>query len=101
MDERLISCSKDWTVLKIIGPGKNNSFHLNYFDIDSIQFDKTYIEKLFRKIPTERIRIFTKSSKDPLEFTRYRNAKYFDEYKQELIKFSKDNKIRLNDYTIS
>ncbi len=97
MEERRLFCSRDWTVLTITGSGKNNTFHLNYTDIESIKFDETFINKMFRKIQTQRIQIFLIGTKNPIVFTKYHNHKYFDEYKQELSKFARDNRIKLND----
>lgn len=97
MEERRLSCSKDWTVLTINGTDKKTALHLNYTDIESIHFDEAIISKMFRKIQTHRIQIFVKNAKSPIVFTRYHNQKYFDEYKHELSKFARDNRIKLND----
>lgn len=100
MEDRILSCSKDWTVLTIACSDKNNPLRLNYFDIEKIQFDEIYLAKLFRKIRTERIHIYTVNNKKPIEITKYYYPRYFDEYKQELSKFARDNRIKLDDNII-
>ncbi|HEY9061174.1 MAG TPA: hypothetical protein VIO64_11840 [Pseudobacteroides sp.] len=97
MEKRRLSCSKDWTTLSIANFDEKKTLYLNYNDINRIEFDEILINKLFRKIRTEKIQIFTNTSSTPIEFIKHNHEKYFEEYKQELSKFARDNKISLID----
>ncbi|MDP4180759.1 MAG: hypothetical protein Q8942_06680 [Bacillota bacterium] len=101
MEKRRLSCSKDWTTIEIADFDDKKTLYLNYYDINKIQFDEALINKLFRKVRTEKIRIFVNTSSKPIEFTKHNNEMYFEEYKQELSKFARDNSIHLIDNIIS
>lgn len=101
MEKRCLSCSRDWTTLTITNFDENKTLYLNYNDIDRIEFDEFFIRKHFKKIRSEKIRIYTNKSITPIEFTKHKHEKYFEEYKQELTKFAHDNKISIIDRIIS
>lgn len=101
MEKRRLSCSKDWTTLTIADFDEKKTLYLNYYDINRIEFDEMFINKLFKKIRSEKIQIFTNTSSAPIEFTKHKHEKYFEEYKQELTKFARDNKISLIDRIFS
>ncbi len=101
METRRLSCSKDWTTLTIANFDEKKTLYLNYYDINRIEFDEMIISKLFKKIRSEKIQIFTNISSTPIEFAKHKHEKYFEEYKQELTKFARDNKISLIDRILS
>ncbi|KNY26634.1 hypothetical protein [Pseudobacteroides cellulosolvens] len=101
MEKRRLSCSRDWTTLTIANFDEKKTLYLNYYDINRIEFDEMLISKLFKKVRSEKIQIFTNTFSTPIEFTKHKDEKYFEEYKQELTKFARDNKISLIDRIIS
>lgn len=72
-----------------------NSFkkvELSYNDIISIRFDEIKEKKLLLIwSDSEQIVITTGKLPKPIVYTKNRNKKFFDIYKQELRKFAKDN----------
>jgi hypothetical protein len=68
---------------------------LSFDKIQRIQIEKYVERKFLRKIPSERILIYTKNSTDPLIISKFKNKDYFEEYKLELTSFAKNNRIGL------
>jgi hypothetical protein len=87
--------------LSIANFDEKKTLYLNYYDITRIEFDEILVNKFFKKIRTEKIQIFTNTSSTPIEFIKQNNERYFEEYKQELSKFARDNKISIIDRIIS
>ena len=101
LEKRCLSCSKDWTTLTITNLEQNKTLYINYCDIDRIEFDEIFIRKYLKKIRSEKIKIFTNKSTKPIEFSKHKHQKYYEEYKQELSKFAHDNRISIIDRIIS
>lgn len=69
--------------------------NLTYDKIISIQFEKCTARKLFKNIDSEKIIMKVRNRLDPIEFYKYKEGAFFDEYKAGLEKFAKDNRISL------
>ena len=78
--------------------GKRAQAHnLTYDKIVSIQFDNATVSKLFKKIPSEKITLTIRGKETPIVFFEVDEKKYWDQYKTDLTKFAKDNKISFRD----
>ena len=92
----------DKAELVLLVPMKNSvkNYNLTASSIVRIQFDKCK-ERKFGIIPqdSEMITIVTPKSGAPIEYTKGKNPKYFAEYKADLEKFAKDNRITFTDNT--
>lgn len=66
--------------------------------IRRIQYDKFNERKIFKEVPSEMIKIET-SAGPPVTFTKLKEKEYFDQYKERLAKFAKDNKLTFVDNT--
>ena len=76
--------------------GKTQDFNLVYDKVARIQFDKTEIRQLFKKIPTEQIRIITKSGVS-IYYHRIRVPDDFDKYMDKLTEFARSNAVSFQD----
>lgn len=94
MKTRLVSCDREWTSLTIIDK-KGKPIILGYTDIDKIKLGYYTKKKLFGKRTTEKIEFVLKNSNQSIILTKVMDWDYFDQYKREVIKFAKDNKITL------
>jgi non-homologous end joining protein Ku len=85
----------DKTEIVVMFPTKKKfiSLSLAYNDIVRIQFDSCEERKLFKKIPSEKITITTGKWGTPIVYTKAKEKKFFEEYKQGLEKFCKDNRV--------
>lgn len=67
-----------------------------YSDVRQIEFKKFEERRfLFLKKPSEKITITFTKGWPPVVFTYFKEKKYFEEYKAELERFCKDNRIQL------
>jgi hypothetical protein len=80
-------------VLTIEGKNKVTTLNVTYDQIVHIKFDPCMERKFFRKIPSEKIEIMVKKRQLPIIYTKLKSKKYFEEYKNELEKFSINNRI--------
>lgn len=94
---RLISCNRDWTGITVIDR-KGKPIFLDYHQISEIRFGYHTESKLFSKKTSEKIEILVKGSKSPILVLKSMDWNHFDQYKQEIAKFAKDNKIRLVEF---
>lgn len=92
MAQRHILADKTELILNVEGKKKFEMVHLTYDQIVRIQFDKIKEFKLFFKVDSEAITIVS-SKRGPIIFKQSKEKKFFEEYKQILEKFSKDNNI--------
>ncbi|MGI5900341.1 MAG: hypothetical protein ACOX8S_10540 [Christensenellales bacterium] len=69
------------------------ALNLTYDKIVSIQFDNSTFSKLFKKVPSEKITITIRGRETPVVFFEELEKKYWDQYKSDLTKFAKDNRI--------
>ena len=91
MKTRLISCNREWTSLTIIDKSGKPRI-LSYNDIDKVKLGYFTEKKLFSKKTSEKIEIVLKNSSSII-LTKVMDWDYFDQYKKEVIKFARDNKI--------
>ena len=99
MANRHILCDKTELVLTIIGKKRVNILNVPYNQITSISFEPCKEFRFFRMVPSERIIIRTSKRPEPIVYTKYKEKKFFDEYKQELAEFAKNNRITFYDNT--
>ena len=57
------------------------------------------MNKLFKKISSEKILIKLKSMSDPVEISKIKNREFFEEYKEGFRIFAQKNRIELIDET--
>ena len=88
----------DKTEITVSFPAGNRfvTKNLPYSDIQRIQFDTCREFKLFRFVDSEKITI-TSSQAPPIVYTKKKEGKYFEEYKEELKAFAKNNSITMQD----
>lgn len=91
MKTRLISCDRDWTSLTIIDKSGKPRI-LCYNDIEKVKLGYFTEKKLFSKKSSEKIEIVLKNNSSII-LTKVMDWDYFDQYKKEVIKFARDNKI--------
>lgn len=74
--------------------GKKAKVHnLTYDKIVSIQFDNTTVRKLFKSVPSEKLSISIRTQEAPLVLYQVDEKPFWDEYKANLTKFAKDNRV--------
>jgi len=71
--------------------------NLKYNQISRIQFDPCREFRIFRFVPSEKISIYTPKRGEPLIYTKLKEKAFFEQYKQELAKFAKDNRVTFTD----
>jgi hypothetical protein len=54
-------------------------------------------KKFFKKIPTEKIEILLTNKEKPIVYYQNKEKHFFDEYKERLSGFAKENRIKLYD----
>ncbi|WP_010243502.1 hypothetical protein [Acetivibrio cellulolyticus] len=96
MKTRLVSCDREWTSLTIIDKSGKPKV-LCYNEIEKIKLGYHTEKKLFTKKTSEKIEFVLKDSKQSIILTKIMDWDYFDQYKREVIKFAKDNKISVVD----
>jgi|BioPla2DNA2_1021312.scaffolds.fasta_scaffold15516_1 hypothetical protein len=96
-NNRLIECNRDWTGITVIG-NKGKPIFLNYSQIKEIRFGYHTETKLFSKKTSEKIEICAEGLKAPILLLKPMDKEHFEQYKQEIVKFAKDNKIRLVEF---
>jgi hypothetical protein len=72
---------------------KSQILNLTYDQIVRIQFDKCIEKKLFSKFDSEKIEIMTRKQSEPVIYYKSKEKEFFEEYKEELAKFAKANRI--------
>ena len=100
MANRRILCDKTELVLTIVGK-RVNILNLPYNQITSISIEPCKEFRFFRMVPSERIVIRTSKRPEPIVYTKYKEKKFFDEYKRELTEFAKNNRITFYDSTMA
>ena len=101
MASRRIMCDKTEIILFIGGKKKVNSLNLTYDQIISITFESCKVFRLFKRVPSKKITIRTSKRGEPIIYNRYKEKKYFEEYKQELEKFCRENRITFYDNLVN
>ncbi|MCG8502367.1 MAG: hypothetical protein MJB12_18445 [Firmicutes bacterium] len=100
MAVRRINCDKTEIIVMVEGRKRVRMLNLTYEQITRIQFDKFEERRfLFFKVPSEKITIVTGKRNEPIVYTKMKEKKYFDQYKEELRKFVKDNSVSFVDNT--
>jgi hypothetical protein len=97
MRSRLITCDRDWTVLTINGVS-SKPIYLSYNDIEQVRIGYYTESKLFFKKTSEKIEIYARGMKKPIILTKPMDWEHFDQYKQEVAKFARDNKIKFSNH---
>ena len=98
MKKKYISCDKTEIVLVLKGK-KATIVHLTYEDIKRIEISPFEEKTLFKKVPSEKIEIFTPKNLEPYVFTKLKYPDHFDEYKSDLKKFSDGHHLTFHDQT--
>lgn len=90
----------DTTEVVVLVPGDKGSQNINLIrnDIHRIHFEKCN-EPIWGVIPraSERIRISTAKSEEPILIPKLENKKFYEEYKEGFMKFAKANFIAIED----
>lgn len=92
MSNRLVSCDKDLTMLTILNKSGNPTY-LSYNEIAHIRIGYATQKKFFFKKTTEKIEIMPKGSKKPIILTKPMDWDHFEQYKQEISRFARENRI--------
>jgi hypothetical protein len=92
MAQRHILADKTELILNVEGKKKFEMVHLTYDQIVRIQFDRIKEFKLFFRVDSEAITIVS-SKRGPIVFKKTKEKNFFEEYKQVLEKFCKDNRV--------
>lgn len=95
--EKSILCDRNEMILKVKVSGRPVFLNLTKDQIKYICFDKCSVKKLFRTVSTEKIEIATSKTGDPVVYYQIDEGEYFNQYKQELIKFAESNRVPLMD----
>lgn len=93
LKNREIFCDKTEIVLLVSTKNRVISLNVPYDQIIHIKIDKCMERKLLKKVPSEKIEIMIKKRPEPIIYTKYKSAEYFDEYKNDISRFVKENKI--------
>ena len=94
MGKRHLACDKTEMIVAIMVENKTEFINLTYDKITRILLDSCMeTQMLFKKVPSEKIEITVRNREFPIVFTKIKDKEYFDEYKQELEKFAKANRI--------
>ena len=97
---RSINIDKTELVVTFLAGKRYKVLNLSYEDIQRIQFDPIEIRKLFKKIPAEKISIFSSKTQDPIVITKTKDdAKVWDEYKKKLPDFAERHHVTFTDNT--
>jgi hypothetical protein len=97
MEKPRILVDKTELVL-IVESGKSYSVvNLQQDEISRIQFDAISEYRLFRKVPSESIRIFSGKSPEPYTYKRCKNRAYWEDYKKKLAEFAGRNTVTFTD----
>ena len=99
MANRKMNFDKTEIVIGFDGGKRFEIINLPYSDIQRIQFDKVVERKLFKKVPSEKISIFTGKRAGPIVYTMLDNKQFWDEYKTGLAKFATNNHLTFEDNT--
>ena len=91
----------DKTEVTLIYPSGNKvvTRNLNREQIQRIQFSKCKEFSLFRFVDSEKVTITNSQTAAPLVYTKQKNKKFFQEYKEGLIEFAKANNVTMQDDT--
>jgi hypothetical protein len=92
-----IMFDKTEIVLIVMGKKKPQVLNVTYDKIMRIQFDRFMERKFFKKVPSEKIIIMIRGRDSAVEFTKLKEKKYFEKYKEGLRKFAKDNRLTFMD----
>src|SRR5690242_14720686 len=92
MAQRHIMVDKTEIVLMVAGKKKYEIVNLSYDQIVRVQFDKCKETRFFWRVESESITIIT-SKRPPIVYKKFQEKNFFDEYKNSLEKFCKDNHI--------
>lgn len=102
MARKHIFCEKTELVLIILMGNGAFSMNLTYDQIVRIQFEPCTERKfLFFKSPSEKIVFVTRKNERPVEFLKSKEKEFFEEYKVELEKFAKNNRISFTNNLVS
>ena len=69
--------------------------------IQRIQFDKIREFSIFRFVNSEKISITNSTTPQPIVYTKKKEKAFFDEYKEELKIFAKNNNVTMQDNTVT
>ncbi len=94
MARKHIFCEKTELVLIIIAGNGAFPMNLTYDQIVRIQFEPCTERKfLFFKVPSQKIVIVTRKNERPVEYFYSKEKQFFEEYKMELEKFARNNRV--------
>ena len=80
------------SVVLYMGMTKDDQVYtLSSSDIQRIQIDECREFSWFRRVPSEKITIFTSKASRSFAFTKGKNREYYEEYKKSLAEFAKKN----------
>ena len=92
IDSKILYDKTEIIVVDLSGK-RAQALNLTYDKIVSIQFDNATVSKLFKKIPCEKITITIRGKEAPIVYFEADEKKNWEQYKTDLTKFAKDNKI--------
>jgi hypothetical protein len=93
MAGRHIICDKTEVILNYLDDKKYKVINLTYDQITRISFEACKEFSLFHWVPSEKITIVTKKVENSIVYTKLKHKNLFEEYKKELARFAKDNRI--------
>ena len=86
----------------VIGEMNKKSMRLLRLSADNfsqISFVKCKERKLFRSVDSEKIVLSLRGYANPIEYTKKGNEAFFESYKENFVKFAKNNGVMLIDKT--
>lgn len=100
MGKRRIYIDKAEMVLIVPGKKGTSNYNLKSTDISRIQIQNC-TEYILGFIPVESEKIVIETSKisTPITYTRKDNQDLFDDYKEEITQYAKENRVQLTDET--
>ncbi|MBR5115365.1 MAG: hypothetical protein IK101_08765 [Oscillospiraceae bacterium] len=85
-------------LMAVVKMGNNYAMrNLKYSDIISISLKPCEKKGIFKSSPSECIELKLKNSNMPLVYFKHEEEKFWDGYKEKIVKFAKDNRITLVD----
>jgi hypothetical protein len=97
--KRNIICDRTEIILVDTDKKSAESYNFTSEQVSRIEIDKHEEVSWFKKIPSEKIAVYTRKRAEPFVYVRGKNKQYFDEYKRELEKFAREHRIIFNDLT--
>lgn len=95
--EEKIMCDAGEMVVIDESSSRRAMLRIVYHQVIHIAFDPCKETKFFRELPSEKITINLKNREEPLVYYKAKDKEHWENYKAQLRKFCKDNRVSLYD----